>query len=363
MSITKQSSFDRTLYNQAAMGAYYTDPWHCRLIHRLLQFPEGEEVAVLEPSIGDGTAVSLVTGKADNPNVRIFGIELNRETCEKLKGSPNVDYLLNADFTTGIRATNGVFSFCFGNPPYGQELTGAERLERTFLRKATDYLAPGAILCWVIPTHLFGEDEHYAAILTRRYQIHGVYRFHEPEFSKWKQIVIIARKKAKSFDDPEEALRLMETLDNLPLLPTEDESVMPIAINPSADKEVRLFEARAFDPEEAQAALKRGRLNDVFLKQNRHVSAGELGRPPLMPKKDHLYLLSVAGYSDGLVGDEASGDLHLQRGRIIRSSSVSCEVDEDGKVTERKREFSKSIVTIIENDGRITELGDDNKKN
>lgn len=38
MSITKQSSFDRALYNQAAMGAYYTDPWHCEQIRNLWNF-------------------------------------------------------------------------------------------------------------------------------------------------------------------------------------------------------------------------------------------------------------------------------------------------------------------------------------
>lgn len=61
-------------------------------------------------------------------------MELNRDTFDELKGSADVDYLLNADFTNGIR-NERVFSFCFGNPPYGKELTGAERIERTFFEE------------------------------------------------------------------------------------------------------------------------------------------------------------------------------------------------------------------------------------
>lgn len=119
--------------------------------------------------------------------------------------------------------------------------------------------------------------------------------------------------KAKSSDDPEGAMNLLQVLNNPPLLPEGEHGLPRIKVNPSKDSAIKLFEAKAFDESEAAIALKRTKLNDVFIKHNRHISAGELGRPPVMPKKDHLYLLSVAGYSDGPVGDEASGDLHLQR--------------------------------------------------
>lgn len=60
--IKKQSEFSRARHNEAKMGAYYTDPGHCRRIGKFLEFPE-EEVCCLEPSIGDGEAVFAVTGK------------------------------------------------------------------------------------------------------------------------------------------------------------------------------------------------------------------------------------------------------------------------------------------------------------
>ena len=61
--VKKQSRFTRLKYNEAKMGAYYTDPQHCRYISRFLQFPEEDEVCCLEPSIGDGKAILTVTGK------------------------------------------------------------------------------------------------------------------------------------------------------------------------------------------------------------------------------------------------------------------------------------------------------------
>lgn len=52
--IKKQSEFSRVKYNDAKMGAYYTDVGHCASIGRFLQFPENGEVCCLEPSIGTG---------------------------------------------------------------------------------------------------------------------------------------------------------------------------------------------------------------------------------------------------------------------------------------------------------------------
>ena len=60
--IRQQSTFSRTMDNMEKMGAYYTDIEHCIDISKQLKFPE-TEVSVLEPSIGDGSAVLAVTGK------------------------------------------------------------------------------------------------------------------------------------------------------------------------------------------------------------------------------------------------------------------------------------------------------------
>ena len=81
-NIFRQSSFSRTIINEAKMGAYYTDAEHCRRIGRLLDFPE--EFIALEPSIGDGSAIAATLEEA-TVLPKIYGVELNQNTYEEIK--------------------------------------------------------------------------------------------------------------------------------------------------------------------------------------------------------------------------------------------------------------------------------------
>ena len=110
--IFMQSTFSRSLHNEAKMGAYYTDTDHCVRLARLFDWPD-EEVCVLEPSIGDGKAVQAITQNA--PKSTIFGVELNKSTFDQLE--QKFPYLLNEDFLHGVKISRKAFSFCFANPP------------------------------------------------------------------------------------------------------------------------------------------------------------------------------------------------------------------------------------------------------
>ena len=95
-TIRKQSGFSRSLFNDMKMGAYYTDPEMCRRIGLLFSFPD-EEVSIIEPSIGDASAVMEVLDKRGADSRKVFGVELNAETYAKVKANPLVDYSINAD--------------------------------------------------------------------------------------------------------------------------------------------------------------------------------------------------------------------------------------------------------------------------
>ena len=84
--VTKQSEFSRTKYNEAKMGAYYTDTDHCEWISKILDFPN-EEVCCLEPSIGNAEAILAVTGKnkEERKNIKIFGVELNGDAYVEVR--------------------------------------------------------------------------------------------------------------------------------------------------------------------------------------------------------------------------------------------------------------------------------------
>ena len=85
------SRFSRLRANESKLGAYYTDVAHCRDLRKLFRFPE-DEVCVLEPCIGDASAVISITDATNNPNIKIFGVELNNAVAKQTKENPQWDF-------------------------------------------------------------------------------------------------------------------------------------------------------------------------------------------------------------------------------------------------------------------------------
>lgn len=358
-NIKKQTKFQRVLYNLGKKGAYYTDHYNMSLLSQLFRFPKEDKVCIIEPSIGDGSAVSILTQKDSNENIEIFGVELDRQSFKTANENPNISYCINADFLNGVKISPSSFSMCFGNPPYGKSQIG-ERYERSFLRTVTGYLKKDGILVWIVSYKIFHEDKKYAHILTNRYNVLSVFKFHEPEYSRFHQIAIIAVKKADNSPDEKEEQRVIEQIldiNNMPLIPKLVKEEDKIQVLPSNPDNIKLFESIKMSMSDVNEALSKSKLYNYFT--DRAVINDdfmEIGRPPIVPKKDHLYLLSVSGYSEGRMGSEENKDVHLQRGKILIDKSKSYEVLESGKVVESVKTFSRSIVTVIENDGSITEI-------
>lgn len=356
MSITKQNSFSRVLANEAKMGAYYTDLQHCQWISNLLDFPIDKEVCALEPSIGDGSAIKTVSNCFDNPNIKIFGVELNKETDQLLQEDKEIEKSINADFLNGVKITNSAFSFCFSNPPYGEQ--EGERLEKRFLEKIGHYLKPSAILVYVIPYSVF-INESFLKIWCARYELLHIYKFHEEEFNKWKQVVLIGRKKIalgylrKELDDMVEKYSSINNLEGIP----ESYDGPKVVVRSSYVDDIEYFSTLDFQYDKVMSAIKSSPLH-VFaskkLEKDEYLKS-ELTNPPLPMKRDLMYLLSVSGGGEGKAGNEENQDVHLQRGvvKVVETDRVDS-LDEKSYL--RVRSSSSITVTIIENDGKITKL-------
>lgn len=362
--LEKQSSFSRTLANVGKMGAYYTDLEHCRDIAKMFHFPNDQEVSCLEPSIGDGAAIITVTGAKENSNIKIFGVELNNKTAATVKKNPHVTDILEADFLNDVFISNNTFSFCFGNPPYLDNIEGnGKRSELLFLEKVGNYLCTGAILVWVIPYHVFSETG-YLRFWHSRYDTLAMYRFREKEYAKFKQIVVVGRKNRLSTLLSAAQMEMYQaqvySSDIIPVLPEEFSE--KIDVLPSPSNRITSFAKRTFDPDAAQAAIPSlpTELLEAF---DEHMSVQPysvccLGRPPIPPKKDSMYLVATSGGGQGLTGSEKDGTLHLQRG----NAEVIDEHNFDA--TEAKDVPNKVIITtrtqismyIVQNDGRIDKL-------
>lgn len=371
MTPWQTGTFSRTRANEMKMGAYYTNLDHCRDIAKMFKWPE-EEVCVLEPSIGDASAVITVTKADTNPRIKIYGVELNDEVARATAQNDHVAACVKADFLDGFTARHDAFSFCFANPPYLSQTTndgnGKQRTEKAFLDKIGDYLKRNAILVWVVPINVFSETAH-VRLWMRDYETLALFKFRGTEFEKFHQVVAIGRRRHRGFIQSEEVAQFMEEWINYGIreLPTDLEP--QIQILPSQEKAIDLFTTKVFDSGVAEEFLQKkglgGDLTAIFeqgITQKTYLPA-RLDRPPIPLKKDSEYLLLTSGFTDGLVGSEEEENLHLMRGvaKVVDHERIATSIDEEtDEVTSSKMIVTTSTeveVRIIESSGKIRLLG------
>ena len=351
------SRFSRTLANEGKLGAYYTDLGQCTSIRELFEFPE--EMLVLEPSAGDASAVCMVTNKQEDDGTHIFAVEINSDAAKNLKQNPLVEEVLCEDFLNGVRISNHVFSFCFANPPYGEGGYGIDgkrhRLESQFVDKIYNYMAPGGVVCFVIPEYVL-KDEAFQRVLLAKYQAIGTCRFRKPVYDQFKQIVfigIVKRKVGWRKEEMEDFIQRLQEMQDLP----EHYTGKKLRVPTSNIESLKMFTSAEFHPEDVYTSLANSALRkrEEILKPKEF--GNSVGHPPIKLKKNLLYLLAVSGSGQGLVGDEKAGTLHLQRGvaKRVDSSSVS---DDDSKNTGvmTVTTTTKIVMTTIEADGTIKKL-------
>lgn len=358
------NSFSRVVANDTKKGAYYTDKEMCRRIGRLLSFPQGEEVTVLEPSVGDASAVRAVLENAGDCKTPLFAVELDRVAAGKLKGELyEGDVLLNADFIRGVTVTPGSIGFCFANPPYGTDDFLKRRYEQIFLEKIYTYLKKGAICAFVIPYYLFTREEGFWMSLNNRFEMLAIYRFDDEVYKQFQQVCVMLKRKPKMTYAGKTAyaefLKDFPAAEDLPYLPVEPTKEQIIEVLPSKREDIRLFTTVSFNAEEAGKSIVNDSLDEILGSRMfaPAYTANELTRPPIPPKKDILYLCAIAGAGQGLCGSEEDGDLHLQRGVV--KTVIDREV-RGGEEKERAvlAETSRAAITMttIEADGTIRHL-------
>ena len=356
--ITKQTEFTRVMHNEAKMGAYYTDPDHCRRIGRFLDFPE-DEVCCLDPSIGDGEAVLTVTGKPgkDEGNVKVFGVELNEETYRRVSMRSGVFMCLKADFLNDVVISHHSFSLVFMNPPYGT-LEEGKRYETAFLKKVVPYMTKDAVMVAVVPGYVACTGEFLEEWCDKFDTVH-MYRFSDKEYEKYRQVVLMGRKSDGGTDASlkERIYGILKDADGMQVLP-RDYDGEKLMVPRSFEKNITEFMNRIFDYGEAGKTVRSSPLQDV-VRDRLFVPPyviDNLGRPPVMPSEGQMYLLAVSGAGQGLVGKEENRDLHLQRGVSKINKRSEYVTDENGKMKEVETSYPQINFNLIESDGRISTL-------
>ena len=366
------NQFDRTQYNEAKSGYYPTLPSACQDLGRLFNF-QGKQ-RVLEPCAGEGTAVLAVTNKRNNPELELFGVELNEERARVCKDTGLFNHVLCADFLVETFISNSAFSFIFCNPPYGNE-SGLEsgglcdRLEKKFLDKVKKYLVKDGIIAWIVPSYVFLENS-FCASWMHAFDTIGVYKFPEPEYSRFKQLAVIARKRPNAkavLSEEREAFQKKYALENLSWLTGEEEQILV----PEAPQLSRFeFRKLQFDWESALAYDREHPQEDATLKKailqkcgGKNGNSRQQYFPPRRVSKQNLALLTACGVGSGYAGTVEEADLHLQRGSVNRKVEYTLQVDpKSGEKTLIEKQSSSTEIILVEQSGAVTNLCKDKEE-
>lgn len=289
---------------------------------------------ILDPCAGTGEAADIL---AQSLGAESFGIELNEERA--CAARDRLDHVLHTS-AFSVRLANGAFSCLFLNPPYDYD-DESRRLEHAFLTSLTRALNPGGVLVLVIPQAKLAVSARY---LASHYSEHAVFRFPDPEFGAFRQIVLFATRKPKAAPSPKIQADL-EASSRGTLQPLPDEPSHPIDVVPSLPGGDILFASLTFDPERAAAeARRRGAWVQAELTEQLWPPDDKPIRPLIPLRRGHLALLIAAGLLNNCVLRHGDRDI-LVKGRTFKELVAIETEDEDIEI---RREVIRTSVTVLD---------------
>ncbi len=325
------------LASQAAAGFFPTPPRVvAALCRQLAAAPHGGKrvVRVLDPCAGTGEPAAALAGAL---GAESYGIELNEERAAQCRA--HLDHLL-ATSAFSVRLAHGAVSCLWLNPPYDAD-DEKRRLEHAFLTSLSRALCPGGVLVYLIPQARLAVSARY---LAAHYTGFRAYRFPEPEFAAFRQMVLLASKKSQATPDAPAQARLeaWSTAD-LPPLPDEPDGA-PIVV-PALPRAEILFAPLAFDPIlAAQEARRRGVWAQAAFAEQLWPPDERPVRPLMPLRRGHLALLIAAGLLNNVVLRQG-GRRVLVKGRA-RKELVPVESDDER--TEVQCEVLRTSVVVLD---------------
>ena len=306
--------------------------------------PGRQTIRLLDPCAGNGEAAGLI---AQVLGATSFGIEINTERA--IAARTRLDHVL-ASSAFSVRLANGAFSLLFLNPPYDQD-DDKRRLEHAFLTSITRAVCPRGVLVFLIPQARLSVS---ARFLAAHYTGFRAYRFPDPEFAAFRQMVLLATRRHAATADPSAQAQL-EAWSTVTLPPLPDVADEPLVVPAVSAGEI-LFAPLAFEPRLAAVEARRCGVwvqpafaDQVWPAEDRPVR-------PLMPlRRGHLALLIAAGLLDNVVLPHRGRRL-LVKGRVHKEL-VPVEADQLNVQIEREV-LRTSVVVLDLRTGAIEVLDD-----
>jgi len=262
--------------SQIRGGFYPASDEAMRMAANRLEVPADGKVAILDPCAGKGKAISTLAEALSISPSCVWAIEMeggrSRDLKENLVGA---HILAPCDFLCA-KITASSFSFAWVNSPYDDELGGGQRVEYTFLTRATQLLAPGGIMALACPEKVAGDFSVKKHFLSW-YERIGVDYFPPPR--QYNEVIIWGRKRSRPIEWP-----------GYPQFVKEDMYRGKFQIPPAGGP--KRFEKATMTAAEAMAAIAKSKLRSVF----ETVKPVVFPPPPLELSKGQMALVLAGGF-------------------------------------------------------------------
>lgn len=323
-----------------------------RRIRRHLLYPSSD-IAALDPCVGEGRALELIT---ENANAHRYGIELDAHRAAQARD--RIGKVIYGDcFDIECHAES--YSLLYLNPPYdvaANQDGPSDRLEALFLQHTYRWLKPGGVLVLVIPVAQLAVCGNRLAV---QFKSTEVYRLTDPASAQYKQIVLFGlrrtRRERERLSDWEitqariEYGRKARDYESLPVLSDQPGQAYSVLEAGPVEMIHRGLPLDVIEDLLTKSAAYRQARRILFAPEVR-----EVGRPLTPLHQGYVALLAISGRLDGIFGQN---DLrHVARWQGVKTILRVEEKSDDGVTTIREKEQFSHCLNLLFSDGRTAVL-------
>ena len=327
------------------MGYYPLPEGEGMKLRSLLSYTQ--PVSVIDPCVGQGTALELVTS---NAVVRRYGVELDAERA-RIASSKGIETIQGNAFNAIVKPES--FSLLYLNPPYDSEIgsIGNRRMEAVFLEHTYRWLRMEGVLILVIP---FERLHDCTGMLSSHFTSLSVFRMTDPDSVQYRQIAILGIRReirGSAVENNKRQLQSLGLYGSLQKLPELQAGACPPYSVPSSGEAAMSYRGLPYDL-----------LEDLLT----HSGAWKQVAPLLMPHDDvatgrpitplhggHVGLLCTAGLLNGVFGE--GDDRHIARWRSVKHVTTFVEEEEGAQIIHHRERWTNEL-RLVYADGRTLKL-------
>jgi hypothetical protein len=327
------------------MGYYPLPESEGTKLRALLSF--SQTASVVDPCVGQGTALKLVTSSAP---VRLYGIELDADRAQTAQIN-GISTVQGNGFDAVAKSES--FSLLYLNPPYDSEIGSVanNRMERLFLEHTYRWLVPEGVLVLIIP---FERLHDCAGVLASQFGRLTVLRMVDEESVRFRQIAVIGVRRnirGVALEDNKRLLQSISPYGSFQALPPLTTETSTLYFVPPSGEAILTYRGLPYD--ELEDLLPRSgawKQTIPFLMPQEDVATG---RPITPLHGGHVGLLCTAGLLNGVFGE--ADERHIARWRSVKHVTTFVEDEGDTQIVHHRERWTNEL-RLIYADGRALKL-------